>query len=188
MHTNRIYTGIGSRETPSEVLHLMKQIGCMMAQYDWVLRSGHAPGADQAFEYGALVAQAGTRLPAKMEIYLPWRGFEGAPASSSYITPSEHCVDTYPEALRVAAGFHPAWGRCTDGAKKLHTRNVYQVSGRDLNSKSELIICWTKDGARSGGTGQALRIASYLDIPIFDLAVCTPEDILEYVNNGVIPS
>ncbi|NMA16004.1 MAG: hypothetical protein GX935_02005, partial [Erysipelotrichia bacterium] len=30
------------------------------------------------------------------------------------------------------------------------------------------IICWTKNGSGSGGTGQAIRIAKAYDIPIFD--------------------
>ena len=68
----------------------------------------------------------------------------------------------------------------------MHTRNVYQVVGATLEDKSDLVICWTKDGKRQGGTGQALRIADYLDIPIFDLAVCNEKQILDYVNYGIL--
>jgi hypothetical protein len=32
-----------------------------------------------------------------------------------------------------------------------------------------MVVCWTKDGKSSGGTGQALRIAEYYSIPIFNL-------------------
>lgn len=34
-----------------------------------------------------------------------------------------------------------------------------------------MVICWTKEGKRGGGTGQALRIAQHFYIPIFDLAL-----------------
>ena len=45
---SKIYTGIGSRETPEEVLKDMKKLGYILAENGWSLRSGHAPGADQA--------------------------------------------------------------------------------------------------------------------------------------------
>lgn len=67
--------------------------------------------------------------------------------------------------------FHPAWDRCKPAAKFLHMRNVPQVVGINLDTASDMIICWTPQGKRTGGTGQALRIAEYLNIPIFDLAI-----------------
>jgi len=178
MH-NLIYTGIGSRETPDAILTLMAKIAYTLAQNDWTLRSGHAPGADQAFEHGAKEAKG------KMEIYLPWSGFEGAHGDGkSYFTTFNPDLGCDPEAIRVAAQFHPAWDKCSIGAKKLHVRNVYLIGGRDLNTAPDMVICWTKDGKREGGTGQALRIAEHLQIPIFDLAVVEPETILEFINTA----
>lgn len=188
VHANKIYTGIGSRETPPNILQLMQRIAYTLGNHGWTLRSGHAPGADQAFEWGAAHIE-----DSKMEIYLPWNGFECAHSTrrdknttQHYIVPSEEFF-TYAEAEQIAQHFHPAWHRCSPGARKLHTRNVYQVAGPDLNTASDMVICWTKDGKREGGTGQALRIAEHLGIPIFDLAVCRPEQILEFVNHGVVP-
>lgn len=180
MPLNKIYTGIGSRKTPPEILELMVKIGTTLAKNDWTLRSGHADGADEAFERGARAVQG------KTEIYLPWEGFNQTSSfNPSFIVPSTKCPQ-YNEALKIAAQFHPAWNQCSHGAKSLHTRNVYQVVGLDLNTPTDLVICWTKDGKRGGGTGQALRIAEYLKIPIFDLAVCGPGAILEFINHGVI--
>lgn len=176
MHQNKIYAGIGSRETPSTVLVKMFKIGNVLAQHGWTLRSGHAPGADQAFEKGALAAKG------KMEIYLPWAGFEGAPRNDP-----KYIVGSNPEAEQVAAQFHPAWHHCKQGARKLHTRNVYQVAGIDLDTAADMVICWTVQGLRGGGTGQALRIAEHLKIPIFDLALVEDQEILDFVNHGVIP-
>ena len=47
-----IYTGVGPRDTPQDVLQLMMAIGKRMAELNWVLRSGGADGADKAFEVG----------------------------------------------------------------------------------------------------------------------------------------
>ena len=55
------------------------------------------------------------------------------------------------------------------------TRNVHQILGLDLRTPTSAVICWTADGATSittedtGGTGQAIRIASDLGIPVFNL-------------------
>ena len=43
------YAGIGSRETPEEVLHVMISLGKALCKQGWGLSSGGAPGADQAF-------------------------------------------------------------------------------------------------------------------------------------------
>ena len=49
---SKIYTGIGSRNTPKEVLELMKTIGKYLGCLGYELRSGGADGADSAFESG----------------------------------------------------------------------------------------------------------------------------------------
>lgn len=49
------YTGVGSRETPREVLGQMTEVADELAGLDWTLRSGNAVGADMAFERGAPV-------------------------------------------------------------------------------------------------------------------------------------
>ena len=162
------YAGIGSRETPQEYMELMYEIAFQMAP-TWTLRSG---GADTAFYQGAKNAKG------PVEIFLPWEGFNGFTASDEGFYVPEYST----ELLNIAAQFHPAWGSCNAGVKKMHARNVCQVAGLDLNTKTDLVICWTKDGKRGGGTGQALRIAGYLEIPIFDLAVGDLNDLQNLVN------
>lgn len=46
------YTGIGSRETPAEILEIFEHLGAWFAKKGYTLRSGHADGADAAFENG----------------------------------------------------------------------------------------------------------------------------------------
>jgi hypothetical protein len=165
----KYWAGIGSRETPNHVLYVMRNIGFTLAKEGWVLRSGHADGADLAFERGAdLCAQAQASRPYK-EIYLPWHGYNGGledPTGSNIVfTEQEHAI---------AAKYHPAWDRCSEGARKLHMRNTRILFGHDLTSADTLrpvrfIVCWTPNGEAVGGTGQALRIAADNDIPVFNL-------------------
>ncbi len=55
------------------------------------------------------------------------------------------------------------------GAKKLMSRNSYQVMGYTLNINTNFIICYTENGSGKGGTGQAIRIARSMGIPVFDV-------------------
>jgi predicted Rossmann-fold nucleotide-binding protein len=47
------YAGIGSRETPQNILARMEQLGRRLAEQGLVLRTGNCRGADQAFAHGA---------------------------------------------------------------------------------------------------------------------------------------
>lgn len=137
------------------MLDLMFELGAHLARYGWALRSGGADGSDTWFEAGC------DSVGGAKEIYLPWAGFNG---KTGIVLP-----DDIPEALKLARTAHPAWQRLSQAAKRLHTRNVYQVLGNDLATPSDFVICWTEGGAGAGGTGQALRLAEVFDIPIFDL-------------------
>lgn len=44
------YAGIGHRNTPENVRNMMTNIGSQLAQMGFILRSGNAIGADQAWE------------------------------------------------------------------------------------------------------------------------------------------
>lgn len=156
------YAGVGSRETPEDALDLMNRIGKKFAEHGWRLRSGAAPGADTAFEIGALCAY----VDDASEIFLPWLNFEGH--ASSHSRPSS-------EARALAARFHPNWAACSPAAQALLARNAHQVLGADLRTPSRFVVCWTPDGATSttthktGGTGQAIRIAAAYNVPVWNL-------------------
>ena len=38
-------------------------------------------------------------------------------------------TDLYLQAEEIASRIHPAWHKCGKGARKMHTRNVFQVLG-----------------------------------------------------------
>lgn len=149
----RCYAGIGSRNTPKEVLEYFYQIGYFLAIKGFTLRSGAAKGADKFFELGCDKANG------KKEIYLPWRHFGGS---------ESRLIVSNVKAYNIAERFHPYWENLSVGARKLQSRNSHQVLGQDLETPSEFVLCWTKDGKGQGGTGQAIRIAQHYEIPVFD--------------------
>jgi hypothetical protein len=61
-------------------------------------------------------------------------------------------------------------------------RNCYQMLGLDLKTPVEFVICWTPQGKGAGGTGQALRIARDLKIPIYDLGLLTDISNIDILN------
>lgn len=149
------YTGIGSRETPPFIILLMRRIAEYQHTHGFTLRSGHAKGADQAFEWGA---------NGRAEIYLPWPTFEIEVElnGTAYDEPT-------PQAMKMAERFHPAWDRLNQGGQKLHARNCHQVLGYDLQTPSKYVICWTRDGLTIGGTATAIKIADKYCIPVLNL-------------------
>jgi len=86
------YTGIGSRQTPPNVIATMEKIARRLADRGFTLRSGGADGADTAFERGAGSGST--------EIYLPWKGFN---SSSSPL----YDLSSMPAAMDLARTIHP---------------------------------------------------------------------------------
>lgn len=74
----KFWTGVGSRETPRDILDLMEDIAFKLSQDKWILRSGGAEGADTAFEIGAL----NSFTEVVPEIYIPWLNFNNHDSSS----------------------------------------------------------------------------------------------------------
>lgn len=159
------YSGIGSRQAPSNILDLMSRVAVRLARRGYVLRSGAADGSDRAFEAGAREVGGGC------EVFLPWRAFNGS-ASPLFNLPLDE------QASLIASQSHPTWGGLKPPVRKLHTRNAYQVLGRDLNDPVEFVACWTPDGAETaeetspdtGGTGTAIRVADLFRVPVINFA------------------
>ena len=73
------------------------------------------------------------------------------------------------KANEIAAKFHPNWHNLKPTVRQLHSRNVGQVLGQDLKIPSSFVLCWTKNGSGSGGTGQAVRIAHHYNVPVVNI-------------------
>ena len=146
-----IYAGIGATETPEDVKNTMIRIGKSLALRGHILRSGGARGADTAFEQGCDAA-GGQKIIYKADT-------------------------AYSEAAMALAVLHHPMG---EGLRNYPHRGYlirdgYQVVGKKLDQPSDFVVCWTDDGSegettrKTRGTGQALRIAYSLGIPIFNL-------------------
>jgi hypothetical protein len=159
------YTGIGSRKTPANVLKLMQAIGFRLGSLGIRLRSGGAEGADSAFEVGARRAITEHHGPEPL-IFLPYPGFRG----KSRITFAPNS-QIHKEATRIIRDLHPAWDRCSDFAKKAHTRNAFQILGSDLRKPSQFLVFYAEvsRGEIQGGTRTAVILAKKLQIPCFNL-------------------
>jgi len=146
-----IYAGIGAVETPEDVQKLMGRIAQSLALRGHILRSGGARGADTAFEQGCDAA-GGQKIIYKADT----AHSEAAMALAVLHHPMGEGLRNYPHRGYLI-------------------RDGYQIVGKKLAQPSDFVVCWTDDGSegettrKTGGTGQALRIAYSLGIPIFNL-------------------
>ena len=149
--------GIGSRKTPQTICGAIFKIGTWCAVQKIEISSGHADGADWAFESGC---------GKFCTVYLPWPRFNsqlkmcGTPIVPGFTK----------EIMELSKKYHPSFDSLSAGAKKLIARDAFQVLGLDLKSPVDAIVCWTKDAKVVGGTGQALRIAKAYNIPVLNMA------------------
>lgn len=171
----KYYTGVGSRNTPEDVQQLMEAVADKLAREGYVLRSGGAYGADLAFQRGANKPfQRGQDILTHPPIvYLPWEGFNlqiQKNVLGQYIVVSYHPLRD--KARQIVSEVHPAWDKCSQGAKALHTRNAYQVLGDDLNTPSSFCLLWAEpDGtdAVKGGTNTAYQLCKRHGVPTYNL-------------------
>lgn len=160
MQKHKAYAGIGSRETPKDVCLYMTAIAKRLAKLGYSCYSGGAEGADSAFECGAIVNR---------KIFLPWDGFNKKNISTLTKLHGEGSYVVPPFNEELVRKYHPKPNALSEYGWKLMSRNSYQVLGPDLKSPVDFVLCWTKDGKASGGTGQAIRIATDRGIPVFNL-------------------
>ncbi|MBD1389439.1 hypothetical protein IC617_08370 [Neiella sp. HB171785] len=170
--TVNAYAGIGSRNTPDDILLLMRKLGKALALSGVMLRSGAAHGADSAFELGChdAVPEGVASLDQLMAIYLPWEGFNQRSSAELGVY-----IGNDSQARTLASRYHPAWRYLDHRGRLLMARNGYQVLGDHFKYHVRFVLCWTPDGSltgrerTSGGTGQALRIAKAYSVPVFNL-------------------
>lgn len=156
---DKFYAGIGSRKTPPEILKQMTFIASILNKTGYILNSGGAPGADEAFEKGA---------GKNTQIFVPWNGFQ----NKKLIYP------IHKKCYEIAAPLHPAWDKLSGPVRSLMARNTMQVLGKDLNEPVDFVLCWTPDAvfthkdrtSATGGTGLAISVADTNGIPVFNLA------------------
>lgn len=168
----KIYAGIGSRRTPMDICELMQELAVKLATKGAILRSGGAEGADLAFETGC------DRIDGEKQIFSTHHYFDETRGCVGSIQ-KVYLPSYWTKATEIASLYHPRWRYLTPYAQHLHARNCFQVLGINLKLPAHFVICWTPDGARTkdetspstGGTGQAIRLASAYGIRVYNLAV-----------------
>lgn len=174
----KIYTGIGSRETPEDILLLMEIAGRVLCDRGWRLRSGGAIGADSAFYAGARMSERFAEVNA--EIFLPWNGVEydrvnhlkhwHDPVNGFFDATLFH---TWEDTYQIAADIHGGFEHCGRGAIAMHRRNVYQILGSSLEEPAKFVIFWAKPkgklGLVSGGTNTAVQLAIKNNIEVINM-------------------
>lgn len=174
---------IGSRRISASISKVLFNCGFLLAASGVQIRSGGAPGADTSFEMGALAYRdlrlAHPEMPGRLaddflQVYLPSFRFANRIADEEiYIYNKTLGVND--EAQKLASKIHPNWDRLGAYARLLMARNSHQMLGPYLNDLSDRVLCFTPDGAtttitsKTGGTGQALRLANVHGCPIDNL-------------------
>lgn len=188
------YSGIGSRDTPANILSIMEEAAYRLAHIGFTLRSGKAAGADAAFQLGAQKyhVEVPQRNPSSVaEIYIPWKGFNGGDGLIDLYDITLDTIDRqFPENAEMRLDWvkevHGGWEKLSQGARKLHERNVHQLFGPDLGNaylkQSKFVLYYapeTKSGIPKGGTATAVNLAKKQGIRTLNLLHYKSHEILE---------
>ena len=161
---NKYATIIGSRDITDQEKELLEQISFNLIRKGYILRSGGDDGSDSVVNYFNNV-----------EIIIPWDNFNGLYHDGKRIFSLKNLPDQI-KAKERAMSIHPAPDRLSDGAKMLHTRNIYQVIGPQgaAGTKSNIVIYCAdegEDGHPKGGTRTAVVYAKQLEVPTHNIRI-----------------
>lgn len=165
MLNSKFYAGIGSRETPEDILDFQTRIATHLEKDGWLLSSGGAEGADDAFE-------AGITEVSDHRIIIPRNGFNGKHANEGYVNFGNATQLMKNQCDALASRIHPAWDNMPRWMKNLHSRNVMQILGENLDNPVKFVLYWApedKHGVAKGGTRTAVVLANKLGIPTFNM-------------------
>ena len=143
--THTFYTGVGNRKVPREALDLCREIGRELALRGLTLRTGDTDGSDAAFLSGCQDGQTE----------------RGADRNEPEVYRPED--DLHPWAIELAARVVgvKAWLKASESMRRLSACNAMQVLGRDGQTPSKFLLCWSRniDPRMQDGTRVAVRIA-----------------------------
>lgn len=146
------YAGIGSRETPKEILAKMTEVAKELEKKGYTLNTGKTfgnkeEGADKAFSDGTT----------KKNLFAP--------------------EQTGQRELKIAEEIHPNWKALTakgPGGAKLMGRNTNQIFGEKLDTPVDFVLFYAEETSNplrpKGGTGQAVEMARRKGIPTINMA------------------
>jgi len=154
------YTGIGSERVPYDKLIAMTSISTRLANQGFQLRTGSArSGAEKAFRMGMVnfYKDHPQIRSQKMVLY-----------DYEHITPFN---------INIAKRFFYNWDNLDLDLQMYYAWSVLVVLGPNGMYPSDLVICWTPNGAeseahcnrRSGKAGFCIKVAREIHIPVINL-------------------
>ncbi len=193
------YSGVGSRETPSEVISIMEDAAYRLAKMGFTLRSGKAQGADAAFQigvqryYDSLDKEYQDLYRVQLaEIYIPWAGFAKDnkelydlwDIDLNYL--NYLIEDQETKRDEIVSEIHPNFEALKKkrGAFALHSRNVHQVMGANILEPrlSSFCLYYAKEdnkGNPKGGTATAVNLCKKFGVKTLNLNTDERLDVLE---------
>jgi len=155
-------TIVGSRSISAQERVKLLILNDAFNSLGFTLRSGGAKGADETVNNFRLV-----------EIFIPWDGYNELHHDGKKI----FSLDRLPDqgaAIKKMKEIHPNPSALKQGAQKLHTRNIYQVIGKngaDGQKSCLLVYCADEDivGNPVGGTRTAVMFAKELGVPTINI-------------------
>lgn len=171
-----IFSFVGSRiiVDNEEASKLFYNVAYRCASLGIGISSGGSSGADIIAEtaYADAMKNVLVKKDVQINIYVPWKPFQGIrginnPLHHLHILPSNPVL--LKRAEEMVKRIHPAPNRLSQGAMKLHCRNMNQVFGLNLNSPIDACICWTPNGNIQGGTASHIQLCIENNIPVFNL-------------------
>ncbi|QBJ02806.1 DprA-like DNA recombination-mediator protein [Pseudomonas phage Psa21] len=164
-----VVAGVGSRTVPEWALELMIRLGRTYTDLGYQMSSGDAWDSDRAFLYGAAQSKRYQEIGAK--VYLHKDGTNGRWIKDNpfYYDASlfDTTVATTARSMAILAR-GSTWGLNETGLA-LHTRNVYQIHGINLDELVKAIYFYAEPLGKtkvSGGTNTALQLAVKAGVPI----------------------
>lgn len=158
---------IGSREITDSQRDLFFKVGAWITSNDHYISSGNADGSDSAFAAGGNSVN-----PRNVIIYLPWATYNKAYLHKDNRILKEPDEDWFDKT----APFHAKWNELTQGVRRLMARN-YGI----VHRANKVIALLNHSKIGGGGTGQGVRIAQSLKIPVLDLNGKSFEEIINWV-------
>ncbi len=161
-----IFTMIGSKGTRDNVLELGFQLSVLLLENKWHGYSGNAPGMDRVLNRAMIKTNTfnGT-------IFLPWKGFELADLPDRCFYTFDDKSETGLKCVEIIKEIIPWFGNLRAGGIKLHSRDILQVKGADLNTLTTVVIHSAKGSSKqpTGGTRTAIVLSRNLNIPEFNI-------------------
>ena len=151
-----LYSGIGHRNTPEKVRDMMTSIGSQLAQMGFILRSGNAIGADQAWE---------EEVTRKMkEIFIINRKH-----SCPFGIIPKFTQEQWDFVVRHYHGGETDFIKQSEYVQQLFLRNLNILCGKHLDDKVDFVAYWHEGEHCDGGTGHTVAMAKTLEIPCFNI-------------------